>query len=252
MLKTPSEIIKGSWELYAKNWRKFVPFLILLLLPSLILSALGAISLYLEVYIPKSSAISNIIILAVFAASMLFAFWASISLTRAMADANANQSFDWKNIFSTSSGLIWPVLIASFLVGLIVLGGSLLLVIPGLIFAIWYNFTFYTVIFENTRGLNALRASKSLVTGRWWAIFWRWLAPGIVFSALSFVIFYILSFLLKLIPMPMFLQSSVVSLASSLVNIAVSPLLAGAALILYQSAKQNPVGQQVPTPPSQL
>src|SRR3989339_308243 len=91
MLKTPSEIIKDSWELYAKNWRKFLPFLILLLLPSLILSALGAISLYLEVYIPKSSAISNIIILAVFAASMLFAFWASIALTRAMANANAGQ-----------------------------------------------------------------------------------------------------------------------------------------------------------------
>ena len=252
MLKTPSEIIKDSWELYAKNWRKFLPFLILLLLPSLILSALGAISLYLEVYIPKSSVISNIIILAVFAASMLFVFWTSIALTRAMANANAGQPFDWKNVFSTSSSLIWPVLVASLLVGLIVLGGSLLLVIPGIIFAIWYNFTFYTVIFENAKGLGALRASKALVSGRWLAIFWRWLAPGIIFSALSFVIFYVLSFLIKLIPLPMFMQSAVVSAASSLVNIAVSPLLAGAALILYQSAKQNPAGQPVSAPPSQL
>ena len=252
MLKSPSEIIRGGWELYAKNWRKFMPFLILLVLPSLLLPILGVLGLYLEVYIPKTSFVSNLIIMAVYAAGMLFAFWISIALARAVAMAAGNQPFDWKNVFSTSSDLIWPVLWTTVIVILIVFGGSLLLVVPGLIFAVWYNFTFYTVIFENKRGMNALRASKDMVAGRWWAILWRWLAQGLVFGILNLAKYYELAFLIRLIPMPMFLEASLVNIISSLVSIITTPLMAGSAFILYQSAKENPVTQQsAPTPPAQ-
>lgn len=252
MLKTSTEIIKGSWDLYAKNWRKFLPILALLLLPSVVLSALGAMSLYLEIYLPKSSLISNVIILAVFAASMLLALWGSIALIRALALANSNQLFDWKNIFSTSSNLIWPVLWTSLLVSLIVLGGSLLLIVPGIIFAIWYNFSLYAVVFENAKGLGALRASKALVTGRWWAIFWRWVAPGIVFTVFNMAVSYILVFLINRLPLPMFIQSSLLRISSSVVSVALAPLVAGAGLILYQSAKQNLIMQSEPSVPTKL
>lgn len=251
MLKTATEIIKESWELCSKNWRKFVPILAILLLPSVVLSALGTMSLYLEVYLPKSWLISSLVLLAVLAASLLLTFWGSIALLRALAMANSNQAFDWKSLFSTSSNLLWPVFWTSFLASLIVLGGSLLLVVPGIIFAIWYNFAIYTVVFENARGLAALRASKDLVVGRWGAIFWRWLALGIVFIILNSVVSYVIASLIKILPLPMFIESSLFRIGSSFISVVFAPLVAGAALILYQSAKQNPVTQQpAPTSPT--
>lgn len=246
MLKTATELIVDSWNLYAKNWRIFLPFIIMLFLPTFILSALGTITLYLSVYLPSSSLASNIVILIVFAASMVFAVWVSVALARTIFNCLLAKPTEWKEAFFTSSNLIWPVIFTSFLVTLIVLGGTLLLIIPGIIFAIWYSFVFYTVIFENARGLNALSASKSLVMGRWWPIAWRLIITTIVFGFLNSTLSYALAFLIRLLPLPIFIQSTFASALTSLTSAVIVPLSAGATLILYQSVKQNPTA----TPPS--
>ena len=251
MLKTATELIVDSWNLYKNNWRKFLPFVIMLFLPTLILSALGAITLYLSVYLPSSSLTSNIVILVVFAASMVFAVWVAIALARTMFDCLSAQPTDWKQTFSASSGLIWPAILASFLVTLSVLGGTLLFIIPGIIFAVWYNFTFYAVVLEGSKGLNAMRASKSLVVGRWWSIAWRLLVAAVVFGLLNSALSYALISLIKLLPLPMFIQSTSAGVFSSLTSAIIAPLSAGATLILYQSAKQNPAMPSAPNPPSQ-
>src|SRR3989344_1108396 len=249
MLKTATELIVDSWDLYAKNWRKFLPFIIMIFLPTLILSALGTITLYLSVYLPSSSLASNIIILLVFAASLVFAIWVTVALAKTMFDCLLAKPTQWRETFYTSSNLIWPVILTSFLVTLSVFGGTLLLIIPGIIFAIWYSFASYAVIFEGAKGLDAMRASKSLVVGRWWSIAWRLAITAIVFGFLNYMLSYALAFLIRLLPLPMFIQSASASVLSSLSSAIIAPLSAGATLILYQSAKQNPITQ--PTlPPS--
>ena len=249
MLKTATELVVDSWSLYTKNWRKFLPFMVLLFLPTLILSALGTITLYLSAYLPSSSLASNIVILIVFAASLVFAIWVTIALTRTIYACLLAKPTEWRETFSSSNSFIWPMIFTTFLVGLIVLGGTLLFIIPGIIFAVWYSFTSYTVIFEGAKGLSALRASKSLVVGRWWPIAWRILLAAVVFGFLNSVLSNMLAFLIKLLPLPMFIQSASASVFASLVGALIAPLSAGATLILYQSAKQNPVTQ--PTlPPS--
>ncbi len=246
MLKTATELIVNSWDLYGKNWRKFLPFIILLFLPTLILSALGTITLYLSVYMPSSSLASNIVILIVFAASMVFAIWVTVALAKTMLDCLLAKPTEWKETFSASSNLIWPVIYVSFLVTLIVLGGTLLLIIPGIIFAVWYSFAFYTVIFENARGFNALSSSKSLVVGRLWPIMWRLAITTLIFGFINSALSYALAFLIRLLPLPIFIQSASASALTSLAGAIIAPLSAGAILILYQSAKQNPVGPSVP------
>lgn len=80
-----------------------------------------------------------------------------------------------------------------FLVFIIVTGGFLLLIIPGILFSIWFSLAFYTLIFEERKGTKALRKSKELVTGRWWSLFWRLS----VFTAISFTIFFLIFFLIN-------------------------------------------------------
>jgi uncharacterized membrane protein len=58
----------------------------------------------------------------------------------------------------------------SILARLILIGLTLLLIVPGIIWAVYYSFIVYVVILRGLGGKKALDYSKSLVKGRWWRI----------------------------------------------------------------------------------
>ena len=70
----------------------------------------------------------------------------------------------------TSMGMrrLLPVILASLLYGLAVLGGSLLFVIPGII--VWLSLAFYAlcITLEGDGIIESLRHSHRLVWGNWW------------------------------------------------------------------------------------
>jgi len=241
MLKTSMEIVSESWHLYKNNWRTLMPYIIILFVPNLVLSALGTTFLYLEAFLPGSLIANNIITLLIFAAVFVLSIWSSIALAKGIFALLNNQALGWKESFSSSHHLIWPLIWSSILVFLIVLGGALLLVVPGIIFMIWYSFYFFTVTFEGTKGLNALKASKNLVAGRWWSITIRLAIPALIFGAITALVSSLVFSLISLSGMPTFLESTIASLASSLVSSITIPLSSAATIILYYNAKQNPV-----------
>jgi hypothetical protein len=57
----------------------------------------------------------------------------------------------------------WALLGTSILVGLVVMFGFLLLIIPGIYFTIWYGLSTHVVVLEGLSGLAAMRRSKKLV-----------------------------------------------------------------------------------------
>lgn len=246
MLKTGMEIVSESWHLYKQNWRQYIPYMGILFVPTLILSVLGTVSTYLEVYLPNSSSISNILILIVFAAGIVVTLWAGIALVKAIANSLSGQTtILWKDNFSSSNHLIWPAFYTSLLTGLIVFLGVLLLIIPGIIFAVWYNFSYYAVILDNTRGMAALKASKAMVQGQWWSILWRLFITALIFGLLGLAVGMVLTIMASLLPLASFLKSVISSLLTSLAATALTPLSVAASVILYYNAKQNPS----PTPP---
>ncbi len=225
-----------------------MPFLIILILPALFLTIVNSPSLSF----PKLPLAGNLAVLAIFIAGLALAFWASFALMRAVITAGNSQPVDWKKLYLQVGNLVWLIVWAAMVVGLVSFGGNLLLIIFILIFAALYNFTFYTVIFENAGGFGALRAAYTLIKGREEAALWRFVASGVFLGIFSFIISYIFIFLIKLFPMPLLLESSLIKIIPSLTNAAIVPLMAGSTLILYQSAKQNPTMQEsAPTPPAQ-
>lgn len=249
MLKTGLEVVSESARLYAKYWRQYIPYLLVVFLPTFILSITGTVSLYLSLYSPLSDLISNILIVILFAASIVITIWGSIALIRALGAGLQAQTLPWRENFKTSNHLILPVILTSLMVGLIVLGGGVLFVIPGLIFSIWYTFATYPVIFEGKKGLEALGISKSLVVGRWWQILGRIIIIGLVFSVVSFIANFLIGQLIDQIPIADFLQSTIDSLFEALIGTILIPLSAGASIILYNSAKENPVSSDTPVSP---
>lgn len=241
MLITASEIVEKSWEIYKKNWRQLLPYMLLLFLPSIVLSIIGAISFFLTAYVPASALINSLIILVIVAAGLVFGLWASIALAQALKKIVQNQSTeDWRAVFAGNSRYLWPVIYTSLLVAIIVFAGTLLLIIPGIIFGVWYSFCFYQVIFEDKKGTGALKESKKLVMGRWWGILWRLLVPAFTFGLGAILINYLLDLPFYFIFGP---DSAVTNITdkviSSLANIVISPLTALATILLYFSAKET-------------
>ena len=249
MLISATEIIKKSWQLYTDHWRDLSVYMLLLFLPSLALLIIGVITVYLTMYLPASALISDILTLIIMFASLLFGLWTSVALMQAVKSLlRDSQKLSWKESFGKTWPLLWPVIFTSILTTLVVVGGLLLLIIPGIIFMVWYLFSVQEVLFDGQRGIGAMRGSKRLVTGRWWSIAWRAAAPTILFVAVSLAIQQILI-------LPFFYLNSAINLQlaqniiSSLINAALTPLTIAAAVILYFSAKETPVPSLPSSPP---
>ncbi len=66
-----------------------------------------------------------------------------------------------------------PFVVLLLLLGLLITGGTLLLILPGILFTVWFFFCHYILAEEGLRGLQALERSRQLVRGHWWAVFGR-------------------------------------------------------------------------------
>ncbi len=76
--------------------------------------------------------------------------------------------FASQNLFS----YLWVIILASFFIFV----GFLLLIVPGIVVAVWLAFTSFVMISGKAKGLDALRLSKRYVRGIWLQVFLRFLA----------------------------------------------------------------------------
>ena len=85
-------------------------------------------------------------------------------------------------LFQETKNLFWPYLGVSLLAGILVLLWALLLIIPGLVFAVFYALADYVFFSENKRGMAAIKRSKFLVKGYFWPVFGRLLLLVLIFG----------------------------------------------------------------------
>ena len=76
----------------------------------------------------------------------------------------------------------------AFLVGLCIVGGTTLLIIPGIIFFAWFTFAQYLLADQDIKGTEALSESRELVRGYWWPVFGRILLIIILLLILYFFV----------------------------------------------------------------
>jgi hypothetical protein len=81
-----------------------------------------------------------------------------------------------------------PVLVVAVLTAAAIFGGFLLLVVPGLIFAVRLAFTTQSVVVEGHRGPGALKRSWELTRGSFWRVFGVLLVAGLLTSLASTLI----------------------------------------------------------------
>ncbi len=107
-----------------------------------------------------------------------------ITITLKVLHTVENKELPLEQTISLAWHKLRPYLWTSILQWLCLFGLFLLLIIPGLIFAVFWYFTLYIVLYYGKTGMDAMKESKSIVTGRWWKTLGYMLLIGII-SALA-------------------------------------------------------------------
>jgi len=202
----PTALLLDAWKIYKQRWKTFVGIELVYFLASiglillvavvmgvLMISVMGAGWSQVATSPPADLVLNlmtggiNLLIfffvsLVVFSIGVsIITLWNQVALLCAIKDTDegigVKESYrrGWHKILSA-----WWVLM---LYGLVFLGGSLLLFVPGLIFFVWFIFSAYIVIAEDLGGMNALLKSREYVRGRWLGVFGRLLAISFLISS---------------------------------------------------------------------
>jgi hypothetical protein len=208
-------ILGQAWSLYKQRLGTFLGVMIIPML-----ALIGVLVVFVSVFIGggllgftlfssefAASGVGQLIAFAIAFAFFLVIFtWKQTALLYAIKDSQERigvmESYrrGWRKILS-----YWWVFL---LVGSITMGGLLLLVVPGIIFAIWFSLAIFVLIAEDQKGMNALLKSREYVKGKWSGVLWRFFFIG----ALSLIISLVVAFILGLIPYGEYVSRFVINL----------------------------------------
>ncbi len=186
------------------------------------------------------------IVLMIGAISMsLLSLWTTLSYIQAIADIDEGRPVRTvKEYFKKTWGLILPVFGLSLIVGLIVVGGFILLIIPGIIFGIWFTFIAQARVLDQKKGFSALGFSRSLVKGNWWGIFGRIVVGMLIVFAITTVYQNIVNIFSRfdintLTFQKLTISAFVLTIITSIVHASLSPFATSIPTILYLDLKKT-------------
>lgn len=181
--------------------------------------------------VSMSSIVTIVTIILFLVLIYVFSIWAMLATLYAIKDNDEkigiikSYSRGWSKLFS----FWWVMLLFSF----IFIGGSVLFIIPGILFAVWFFFAPYILIDENLKGMDALMKSKEYVKGRWWGVF----GNALVISVLYLIIAGAVIIIMLSIGFPK--DSKIISLALITVGVFITPFIWAYLFSLYKSLKET-------------
>jgi hypothetical protein len=236
-LLSPLDLIAQSIALYKANSTTLIGYSAWILLPFVAYIGIS----FMPNSIPVFTAAFIISIL-----ELLLTFWISIVLTKLIFNFDNQKLVKQEVIQKESTLLLRSVVLVALLQLLVVLGGFFLLIIPGLIFIVWYSFSQISAILDNKEGMDALRFSKKLVTGRFWKIAYRLIAGplliGIIYALTLGILIMVISIFVGLDPvsslgsetLPLWIQAF-----EAVGEILILPLFLTYGVLFYKNAKQT-------------
>lgn len=179
-LPLPGELLKEAWQRYRERFRPLFGL-------ALIGTAVSVVSI--AFLLPKRESSFSVEewigIGLVLIVGTLLSFALSAGLLQVFF---APKKLDTFSALKLMGPRYWRFVGYSILYGLYIIVGLLLLVIPGIIVAVWGTFGTYLVIEGKAHVFDAFRQSRELIVGRFWPVTGRLLvivALGLVLGAVA-------------------------------------------------------------------
>lgn len=227
------DLISQAWHLYRKNFDTFLPPMVILALFAVLGVAIDTLQY------PFKPTIDVIVMVLLLLASI----WLNVVFIKITDKVLSGEKVDinliYKESYARSPRYFWVEVVYT----LIVLGGSILLIVPGLIFATWFFFSRVIVILgDRSKKINEiLTESKELFRGRFGNTLWRLIAPQLFFSFILMVISFGIAGIITGGQMDIaeLSQNAYVSLLLSLVSALLTPLMTLPIVSLYRELKKS-------------
>lgn len=185
-LTSIEDLFKNTWDFYKK---RIGIFLLIELLPFLAVFFLF-VSFFSSIFLglKEGRIVLTLPIITILSIGFLLYFFAFVLAELALIYAIAEPTLNLKEIFKKAFFKIPAYLLIFLLLILIVLGGLVLLIVPALIFAVWFYFSFFILVTEDLKGVQALKKSKELVKDYFWPVAGRMLVVIILGAFASLIL----------------------------------------------------------------
>ncbi len=153
-----SSLIRNSWDRYIKN---FDGLIWIPVIPSLIIATGDYLNIFNDPFLKGIGDLMTVV-------GVLFSVLSALALIYAAYNGKQfNESYRYaeENFFK----YVW----VTILVLTIVVGGLFLLVVPALVFVVWFSMAEYIFVIEGDRGLGALLKSREYFRGYFWPLVLR-------------------------------------------------------------------------------
>ena len=172
----------------------------------------------------------------------LFGVIATMALARLVEASLKGEPISWSQALRHALSRWGASIGTSFLGGLIIIGLLLLLIVPGIIWSLYYSFAIYVVALRGLSGKKALDYSKSIVKGQWWRVF----GYLCLIEILSFM-----SGILVSLPNLFLPDSRILNIAFDTTTDIVSALFLCMTIVFFlnnDALKMRPAGRKLPPP----
>lgn len=192
-------LLSGAFRLYFSNWLVLVGISALVVIPASLASSAIFHGLFGDAVLFRRLPGNRIetgpdfgkalaVTFALGILTLIVTQLATGATTRAAIVATAGGKPTVGDSYRVAGRVLGSLLLVSLLSALVVFGGFLLLIIPGIIFAIRLVATVPVVVAEDVRGTEALRRSWRLVKGDGWNVFGVLLVAGLLSGVVSAVV----------------------------------------------------------------
>lgn len=181
VLPSVGELLRDSLSFLSTNGSLLYGYAAWLLLPAIVM--LGASSL--------DNNVGEIIILIASIAFFALTLWANAAITLTITELKRPDLYP-KDIKGSVSEIAWRraavLLWIGLLVTLLEAFGFLLLIIPGIIFMVWFAFAETEAVLTGSRTFLSLEQSRERVRGYFFPVLWRGLAFGLLLGPFIMII----------------------------------------------------------------
>ena len=183
LLRPIGVILKEAWNTYRKHANALalvciIPFIFatvaIIFDPSLANNHQAALGMF------TLSAIFSLL-------RLVFLIFMPLALLATLEEVHHGRHLDVNKAYNKAFSHGIAYLFVILLTMIVVFGGTLLFIIPGIIASIYLTFVLFTFFFEGKRGIDALVTSAWYVRNIWWDIVARKLILGFFVAAAGFI-----------------------------------------------------------------
>ncbi len=172
-------LLKKAWAVYTEKFWKFMGLQLVAILGAAVYMALFVVVFGLAGDRIESGMTVGLIVF--FVGFIFMMVLSAISQIATMYLLRPEEERGVLELLRSATTRFWPYVVVIIAVTLFTSLWSLLLVIPGLIMAVFYSMAYFVWFFEDYESTTALKRSRELVSGYWFAVVGRMLALGLLF-----------------------------------------------------------------------